>query len=232
MQHQKNIFPLVPRRGLFLPQGETYAFDCGASFQMLYLHFYSTSLAGRDLLSGDARKAEPSFIVLDRVLANLLQKLPASSDLGDLFEWKGLLYQIAGRILRSQKSQATQKIFMAAEKYRVFFEWAKNRRFDEIKLASFLKLAGWKAANFSNQFHRDTGLSPRQFLHRAILERSRDQLLTTEKKIRELAEELGFQDEFYFSRFFKKTFRVSPGEYRKENRFVAGFDPLSSDRHS
>ena len=58
---------------------------------------------------------------------------------------------------------------------------------------------------------------------RLIIEAKRHLYLTT-KSVKEIAFELGYTDEFYFSRFFKKNAGVSPQAFREKvayHRFVA-----------
>lgn len=49
---------------------------------------------------------------------------------------------------------------------------------------------------------------------RIIIEAKRE-LYLTNKSIKEISMELGYEDEFYFSRFFKKNTDISPSIYRK-----------------
>lgn len=49
---------------------------------------------------------------------------------------------------------------------------------------------------------------------RIIIEAKRD-LYLTNKTIKEIASDLGYEDEFYFSRFFKKNTSVTPSLFRK-----------------
>jgi hypothetical protein len=42
-------------------------------------------------------------------------------------------------------------------------------------------------------------------------------LIEGDKKIKEIANILGYTDEFYFSRIFKKTEGISPSEYHNKN---------------
>jgi len=58
---------------------------------------------------------------------------------------------------------------------------------------------------------------------RIIIEAKRD-LYLTNKTVKEIAYELGYNDEFYFSRFFKKNAEVSPQLYRE----TVGFDRASA----
>lgn len=58
---------------------------------------------------------------------------------------------------------------------------------------------------------------------RIIIEAKRE-LYLTNKSIKEIAYELGYNDEYYFSRFFKKNADVSPQLYRE----TVGFDKAST----
>lgn len=58
---------------------------------------------------------------------------------------------------------------------------------------------------------------------RIIIEAKRE-LYLTNKTVKEIAFNLGYSDEYYFSRFFKKNADVSPRQYRKS----VGFDRASS----
>ncbi|MAY83318.1 MAG: AraC family transcriptional regulator [Flavobacteriales bacterium] len=58
---------------------------------------------------------------------------------------------------------------------------------------------------------------------RIIIEAKRE-LYLTDKSVKEIAYELGYNDEYYFSRFFKKNADVSPQLYRE----TVGFDRASS----
>lgn len=57
---------------------------------------------------------------------------------------------------------------------------------------------------------------------RIIIEAKRE-LYLTDKTIKEISTELGYEDEFYFSRFFKKNTSISPSIYRK----TVGFNKAS-----
>ncbi|GJM68934.1 hypothetical protein HMSSN036_11500 [Paenibacillus macerans] len=45
------------------------------------------------------------------------------------------------------------------------------------------------------------------------MDKAKDLLAEGNKKVKEVARELGFADEFYFSRIFKRTEGISPSEY-------------------
>ncbi len=64
-------------------------------------------------------------------------------------------------------------------------------------------------------FQRDFGITPYQYLLRRKMETARMLLKNSVKPVKEIACELGFSDEYYFSNIFKKKNGVSPQKFRK-----------------
>lgn len=89
-----------------------------------------------------------------------------------------------------------------------------NKNYQIKELAA---LANYSITRFSQLFKAKTGYAPMQyFLHLKI--QSACQYLTfTKLNIKQIANELGFNDPFYFSRIFKTVIGQSPLNYRKLN---------------
>jgi len=58
------------------------------------------------------------------------------------------------------------------------------------------------------------GITPKQLIHDIVLAEAKRLLKRTDKTISEIAYELKFEDQSYFSRFFKKHTSITPQEYR------------------
>lgn len=72
-------------------------------------------------------------------------------------------------------------------------------------------------------YHGQFGLSPKQDIINARVERAKSLLAFTNMSLREIALSTGFSNEYYFSRLFRKAAGVAPGEYRRERMmFVSG----------
>lgn len=63
-------------------------------------------------------------------------------------------------------------------------------------------------------FKKYAGISVHQYIHRLRVQRAQHLLLNTNDPVKKIAEEVGYQDHFYFSRMFKKITGAAPQHYR------------------
>lgn len=93
--------------------------------------------------------------------------------------------------------------------------WVNARLGSVITLADWAKAAGWHPVHFERVFKRETGLAPMRWLEERRMEAARQYLCATRRRVREIAEAVGYPDPFYFSRVFRKTYGHPPLRYRK-----------------
>lgn len=72
---------------------------------------------------------------------------------------------------------------------------------------------------FSQLYKKETGMPPKKAIDLTRLDAAAKMLKFTDKAIKEVAFECGFSDELYFSRAFRKSFGMSPKDYRCQQRF-------------
>lgn len=70
--------------------------------------------------------------------------------------------------------------------------------------------------HFRTLFAQINDLPPLHFLLRIRLEKAAERLIHTKDTVKAISYECGFQDNFYFSRIFKKYYHLSPQQYRQE----------------
>ncbi len=70
-------------------------------------------------------------------------------------------------------------------------------------------------AHFRRLFVKIYKVPPWTFVTSARLEKAASLLSATDLQINEIANECGFEDEFYFSRLFKKNYQLSPKAHRE-----------------
>ncbi len=82
-------------------------------------------------------------------------------------------------------------------------------------IKSIAELYNVSSEHFIRSFKSIYGMTPNEYRQNYRLSHAMNLLKMTNLSIQNIAEQCGFNDPFYFSRFFKKTVGVSPSEYRK-----------------
>ncbi len=81
---------------------------------------------------------------------------------------------------------------------------------------------GLERSYFSKVFRNCTGMTAQQYLMKTRIEQAKLLLNQTAYSVKEIAFYIGFTDECYFSRVFKKTVGTSPSRYRSLTPPVVG----------
>ena len=88
----------------------------------------------------------------------------------------------------------------------------------EINFQTFAEENNIGYSYFRKMFKKYTGLPPVQYHLDLKVLRAKEMLLYTDKSVKEISYELGFQSIYYFSRVFKNKLGLSPSEIRKSVR--------------
>jgi transcriptional regulator GlxA family with amidase domain len=79
------------------------------------------------------------------------------------------------------------------------------------------KLCGLSERHFFRRFKREIGVSPIDWLRRERIRVAQRKLLDGAKRVKEVCDEVGYHDVFFFSRDFKRHTGSSPSDYRREH---------------
>jgi AraC-like DNA-binding protein len=69
---------------------------------------------------------------------------------------------------------------------------------------------------FGDLIKKETGKTPQEYIQEKIIDLAKEELVSTEKSINEIAYHLGFQYSQHFNRYFKRNVGKAPNQYRKE----------------
>ena len=139
---------------------------------------------------------------------------------------KNLIWDFSGRMMASDFAKQIEKYIVKyagngdldnnpaikiAKKY-IAENYQKN-----ISMKGMAELVNLNPVYFSMLFKREVGINFLDYLNKYRLEISKQYLKQIQYNISEVTELSGFQDSKYFSKLFKKTFGITPTEYRKRN---------------
>ena len=86
-----------------------------------------------------------------------------------------------------------------------------------ITTAEVAKHVGYSTNYFVTIYKSVSGISPMAYHEKLRIEKAKNFILTTNLSMSEVADELGFDNLYSFSRYFKRLTGYSPLEYRTEN---------------
>ncbi|MFC5700112.1 helix-turn-helix domain-containing protein [Cohnella faecalis] len=87
---------------------------------------------------------------------------------------------------------------------------------ESIPLAALAGMAGLTPSSYCRAFKQAMGMTPGTYLTQIRLDLAKTMLAEPRSKLKEVAEWIGFQDELYFSRLFKKWEGIPPTVYMKK----------------
>lgn len=87
---------------------------------------------------------------------------------------------------------------------------------DNISIKGLSELNGVTENQLSYAFNKHTKMGPGEYLIRFRMNMAKNLLVETELSIGEISELVGYVDPLYFSRIYKKTYGLSPNNFRKE----------------
>ena len=199
-----------------IPSGFSYRFGCEESMEHIYFHIRLAGDGGTDLLETVKAPIEASIEGTDAELMRL-RGLVGSESLTDTLLLECELRGYIGRLIERNSVKLENRVYTA--EIRAVLEYISAHPTIGLSIRELSERTRLGQSTLTRRFRKETGLSIGEYIDRAIMLRAEQELLKTDRSILSISEELGFCDQFYFSRKFKDTYGVSPSEYRKRPSF-------------
>ena len=104
----------------------------------------------------------------------------------------------------------------AANRVAVSLNFMKAHLNQPIRISTLCALVGLSPSRFFELFKSATGETPLNWLIQTRMRRAGELLEETTLQIKQVAVQVGYEDQFYFSRLFKAVHGISPSGYRKQ----------------
>lgn len=211
---------LIPGNIYLIPSETEFRYSCDRFLSKLYYHINILRTDNYDLFA-----EYNECIVLENRKKDIEQamQLWKKKDIASAMLLKTQLYSIVNDAIM-QKDICLGDI----EKYSEVIN--RTMRFIDRNLNCALtaeRIAeGVSAATGTLQkwFRQEVGMSLGKYVNECLMFRAEKMLRTQKVTIREISEQLGFCDQFYFTRCFTRRYGVSPTEYRKSMLCYQGHD--------
>jgi AraC-like DNA-binding protein/ABC-type Fe3+-hydroxamate transport system substrate-binding protein len=146
-------------------------------------------------------------------IERLIERLHKGGDDADgMFRWRRqlALSELLYMILSEQKAQRSP--YSAPDAVRRCAAYIDQHYKDNIRMDELASWCGLHPSTFTRHFKAAMGMLPSDYLIHARIESAKT-ILPGGGPLREVARQVGFCDEYYFSRMFKKVAGVSPSVY-------------------
>ena len=210
-----------PGDGFFvsLPEDSRYCLPDtpGAEWEFLYLHFAGPAalpFAGRlNALGKDVIFLDPESRPV-RMAMDMQRRLVKGGRL-ERYEGGEFLYGFLCGLLREAENSGIRGRDSLAQKAAEYIRQEYSHLQGVEEVAAVFKVS---PAHLSRCFKKEMGIPPSEFLNRQRVQAAMNQLLGTEKTVKEIGEENGFSCGNYFGKVFRRYAGVSPEIYRMRNR--------------
>ena len=210
-------YELRPGHAYFIPPRVELSYDFQPGISLLSLHFQLYILPGVDVFDGETRCQE---LTLDPDRLKEFACVMAKSPDWDAFcRFESLIWKLLSGI-REPDSKRLEKLTSLHEKYGKVLQYIHNNISADMGVEEIAREAGVKRDTFSRHFSNDFEVPLKTFIMNELVAISERYLLHSELPVREIASELKFSSEFYFSTFFKRLKGVSPTQFRAMRRKI------------
>ncbi len=214
LTHEGRSIPLEPRHIYLIPAGLTFDYACLTHMQQLYFHLHIYTADGYDLLY--QLKHIYTLQVSDNHYSEL-RRCYKGHLLRDAFELHQHLNSLMTRFLG--KARISEQVIETASPFLrqvyALVQQALNIKTTQKTLADKMSIS---VSALSRRFKVETGMSLGQYMDELLFQKAQQMLLFSDNSLAQIAEDLGFCDQFYFSRYFKQRQSEAPSLYRRRLR--------------
>ena len=180
----------------------------------LSIHFSFSVLRGMEVFSGIKQMRCGNAPGLIEVVENMMQTKDNNAILFSA-EAELVLRTALFSLMTELDTQHIMKQYALLGSYHKLTDYLHRQCDSRITVAQMARIMQLPEQRFARKFAADTGITPRKFNENIIIEHAVELLGNSGLSLKEIADRLHFANEYYFSRFFKRSMKLPPGTFRK-----------------
>jgi AraC-like DNA-binding protein len=145
---------------------------------------------------------------------NLRLQLTELTKPGAMVRARGILMEIIAEFMAHSTTELHTMLSLRA-KYAPLFDRVEEACTARLRVSELAQCMTLTPSALARNFRRDVGTTVKSFVSQRLVQRASHELLVSSRSIKEIAYDLEFPNEFYFSRFFKKHTNMSPSSFRR-----------------
>lgn len=203
-------FALNPGNWYILPAGFSFSFNCSHKMEHLFFHITLSGPDGIDLL-GNLKS--PVFLPDHSNPDHYFKQCLQENNLLTAITVKGKIYSKVLKLIENKSVLPDTIVNSPCVKKAVeFINKNLNRK---LTLTNIAESAYVSNCTLTRKFKKELKITVQEYIQAQRMFKAVQLLKHTQMSIAQISENLGFSEQFYFSRCFKNHFGISPSEYRK-----------------
>jgi len=207
---------LKKNNAYLFPLNRSYTYRCDRRLKKFFIHFNFSLFSGTDIF--ELFEIKKFSMPLPSELFNAVHKFKFNH-ISDVITLRNELLQLISSFIGRQIPEK-EEILRRDTRYESVLKYIDTHLSAKLSLRELAAQMHCAPPYFSARFKKDFKQNVSDFIHTRLVTRASTLLIYSDKKIKEISEELKFNNEFYFSRFIKKHTGATPRLFRNERRKI------------
>ncbi len=208
--YEQEKLTLSPGHWYLLPAGFSFTYNCADHLEHIYFHIKLCDFDRLDLLhSLNYPRFFESFEDPSKLLCSCLD----SKQILDGLKVRQIVYQILLTMIEeSGVFMKTREFSPTIERAIQFINQNLSIKLGVGEIAEYVFVS---KSTLTKRFKKELGIPVHDYIFNAVMFEAEQLLLKSNLSVLAISERLGFCDQFYFSKLFKKKFGTTPRDHRK-----------------
>ena len=218
-----------PGQLYLIPGGEHFCHHPSPGLEHYWVHFIARSIMGLNLFELVKCPLEKPVQEMEKVRARLekMVNLFRRSDPAAVLEQQALLRIMLADFFQEEAYIWRTNYMNGLERFSPTLAHIEKNLDQELFVSDLAEIVHLHPTYYSNLFTKQFGLSPKHYILKKRIEKAQELLWHTDESLKRIAGQIGYEDESYFSRIFRKYTGLTPGQFRKRRELVRLEAPVS-----
>jgi len=207
-------YSLKPGYMYLMPVLQPFCYGASSGFSHYWLHFCSAQLEKIDFFQHLIEQQAPANT--ESLMQEFLRCAEDGTGIDALMQADIVLRKLLVPFLRIVPDDAYQQI-KKRDGYAYLIEYINRNLAGALTIPVLARMVGKNRNDFTADFHQAFGISPKQYICARRIGQAKILLLNSKLTIKQISCGVGYENEFFFYRIFKKYTGQTPTEFRSSS---------------
>jgi AraC-like DNA-binding protein len=198
-----------------IPGHKTYTMKCTKPCKLFFIHFSYQLEDGSDFSD-----IFENCVLLPKKLFNFIKEDQSTNftEVYDIINIKGIVYNVFAELAKENKIDFDEAVLNYSETILKALTYINDNLSATLTIKEIADSLNYSADYLSNKFYDECNVNLKKHISTLLYKKSLLLLSSGIYLVKEVASQLKFSDQYYFSRFFKKYHLSSPKSYQINRR--------------